>query len=435
MKTQQRIHSLFSPWLGVALVWAALLINAWSQTQIELTPRGSYSEGFSNPEALGWDVQTLARDVQVVGRHAYVAVGTYGGWKGALLVIEVSDSTQPRRVAVYQTLSSVAELQVVGNQVYLAASGDVWGVASGLQIIGVRDPANPALTGELVLGKEVGTVHAVRVVGDYAYVAGDWYLVVIDVRDPARPRRIGRLRTQVASGLDVVGKYAYVGDRSGLFVVDVSNPAAPTRLGSFPIEHAEYPHVKSLGNYVFVSTTLRDSNGNLPTRGFDVIDVSDASQPQRVGGYDIRGVGTDFLVIGSYAFLQGYVWDGQDLFGAHLAVFDVSSPPAPVLLGTFDMPGLGGIRFDAVGKTLYVVGGDEGLFIFDIGFPPGSFLNPPLRSGDKLSLSWNGGAGIKLQTTPSLTAPSWQDVPGTDGASSIESPLTDPSAFFRLVKP
>jgi hypothetical protein len=62
-------------------------------------------------------------------------------------------------------------------------------------------------------------------------------------------------------------------------------------------------------------------------------------------------------------------------------------------------------------------------------------LYPPLLSGDTLTLSWTGGPGIKLQKTTNLTTPNWQDVPGSDGVSSLGLPRTDPTAFFRLIQP
>jgi hypothetical protein len=62
-------------------------------------------------------------------------------------------------------------------------------------------------------------------------------------------------------------------------------------------------------------------------------------------------------------------------------------------------------------------------------------LNPPERSGNQLRLTWNGGPGIKLQKSASLSNPAWQDVPDTDGKSSATLPLTDAAAYFRLFKP
>ena len=62
-------------------------------------------------------------------------------------------------------------------------------------------------------------------------------------------------------------------------------------------------------------------------------------------------------------------------------------------------------------------------------------LDPPIRSGDQIQLSWNGGPGIRLQRSPSLANPVWQDVPDTDGTSSVKLPLTEVTSFFRIIKP
>ncbi|MBI4661626.1 MAG: xanthine dehydrogenase family protein molybdopterin-binding subunit [Verrucomicrobia bacterium] len=62
-------------------------------------------------------------------------------------------------------------------------------------------------------------------------------------------------------------------------------------------------------------------------------------------------------------------------------------------------------------------------------------LNPPECSGGQIRLSWNGGPGIKLQKSATLSNPVWQDVPDTVGKSSVSLPLSDAAAYFRLVKP
>ena len=62
-------------------------------------------------------------------------------------------------------------------------------------------------------------------------------------------------------------------------------------------------------------------------------------------------------------------------------------------------------------------------------------LRLSVLTGNLLSLSWNGGPGIKLQKTTTLTNPNWQDVDGSDGVSSINVPMSGGSEFFRLVKP
>jgi nicotinate dehydrogenase subunit B len=61
-------------------------------------------------------------------------------------------------------------------------------------------------------------------------------------------------------------------------------------------------------------------------------------------------------------------------------------------------------------------------------------LSRPERSGDQIRISWKGGSGIKLQKTTTLSNPTWQDVPNTDGVSSSSLLASDSAAYFRLVK-
>ena len=61
-------------------------------------------------------------------------------------------------------------------------------------------------------------------------------LTIIDVSDPARPIKLGSLRTPGdARKLFVYGQTAYVADGNrGLAVIDVSQPTAPRLVGSIP---------------------------------------------------------------------------------------------------------------------------------------------------------------------------------------------------------
>jgi hypothetical protein len=55
-------------------------------------------------------------------------------------------------------------------------------------------------------------------------------------------------------------------------------------------------------------------------------------------------------------------------------------------------------------------------------------------NGDVI-LTWNGSAGVRVQKTPSLVTPAWQEVAGTAGASTVTVPASDDSGFFRLYRP
>ncbi|MBI2926480.1 MAG: hypothetical protein HYY24_12365 [Verrucomicrobia bacterium] len=432
MKTQHRIHSPFSPWLGVTLLLAALLPNAESQAQVTLTLKGSYSE----PGYGGYFVE-------VKGTYAYVSVHGNGtvtpDW--GLLVIDVSDPTQPRRVGFYET-SSGSWFWMSGNYAYLATfagfSPAGW-VPDGLVVLDIKEPAQPRPVGSYPLD---GYYPNVDVVGSYAYVwqsngSGDLgsSLQVVDVNDPANPVKVGSYETTSGvSGLRVVGKYAYLChgyDHHGLEIIDVSDPVNPRPVGRD--DGVNCGGVQVVGNFAYLSVYAV-----LPRAySLHVMDVSDPSKPVRVGAYPADGL-RDVRVVGHYAYLTRVEGIGS-LEGARslLDVIDVTDPRHPVFAGRYRArPRSDFGDFDVIGDMVYLANLEDGervLVILEAQFP--FRFNPPLRSGDKLRLSWDGAPGIKLQTTPSLTAPNWQDVPGTDGASSVELPLTDPSAFFRLIKP
>ena len=52
-------------------------------------------------------------------------------------------------------------------------------------------------------------------------------------------------------------------------------------------------------------------------------------------------------------------------------------------------------------------------------------------------LTWTNipGTSYRLESTTNLSDRDWQDVPIIEGATSLQLPLTNPAAFFRLVKP
>jgi isoquinoline 1-oxidoreductase len=73
------------------------------------------------------------------------------------------------------------------------------------------------------------------------------------------------------------------------------------------------------------------------------------------------------------------------------------------------------------------------LALFQAAPPPD--LNPPEYSANQVRLSWLRRPGLRLQKAANLTNPVWEDIPLPEGQSSISLPATEPSAFFRLVKP
>ncbi|MCZ7639995.1 MAG: hypothetical protein M5U12_30460 [Verrucomicrobia bacterium] len=96
---------------------------------------------------------------------------------------------------------------------------------------------------------------------------------VLDISDPANPRRAGGYETSVlARSLAVAGHYVYVaGDQSGYHVIDVTNPAAPRRVGGYSGSTFALRLAVS-GDHVFVADGA-----------IQILDVSDPAAPRRVG--------------------------------------------------------------------------------------------------------------------------------------------------------
>ena len=57
------------------------------------------------------------------------------------------------------------------------------------------------------------------------------------------------------------------------------------------------------------------------------------------------------------------------------------------------------------------------------------------RDGASVVLTWAGASNVKLQQTTTLAPANWQDVAGTQGASSYTNTAPSGTAFYRLLRP
>jgi len=85
------------------------------------------------------------------------------------------------------------------------------------------------------VGSIPGPADVVRAQGAYVYVAAGKTLTILDVSNPASPKREGAYTfPQEIWGFRLAGSRAYVGANFfGLGILDVSDGAAPTLVGSF----------------------------------------------------------------------------------------------------------------------------------------------------------------------------------------------------------
>jgi len=232
---------------------------------------------------------------------------------------------------------------VQGNYAYVAAE-------SSLSVVDISNPSAPVQVG---CADTPGDAKGVYVTGGYVYVAAGSSGLLIMSGDPFMPFLIDYYDTPgYAIGVYVTGGYAYVADdSSGLRIIDVNNPAAPIEVGYYNTPGSARDVYVS-GGYAYVV----DNDLNLR-----IIDVSNPAAPIEVGYYDTPKSANDVYVTGGYA----YVVDDNLI----LRIIDVSDPAGPYEVGQQYIPGYAqGVYVS--GGYAYVVGDAYfGLIVIDVRNP------------------------------------------------------------------
>src|SRR5688500_12059261 len=115
------------------------------------------------------------------------------------------------------TLRSYNDIQLADGHAYVAWSSPSIFHPGGVEIYDISNPASPKQSG---LCDGVSPANAIRIAGNYAYLASTTYrnrtndtgwLEIFDVSDRARPTRLGGIETAgPAVALQVDGNFAYV---------------------------------------------------------------------------------------------------------------------------------------------------------------------------------------------------------------------------------
>ena len=178
-------------------------------------------------------------------------------------------------------------------------------------------PSFAAAPFEMIVAGELayGVPHDVAIQGNYAYVAAQGAVSVLDISNPSHPVQIAAIDTPgSAEGIAISGTYAYVADwDSGLRIVNIAIPAQPVEVGHYDTPGFAYG-VAVQGNYAYVADHAA---------GLEIINVTTKSNPTLAGRYDTPGYAWNVAVSGDYAFVA----DGF----AGLLVLDVSNPASPVV--------------------------------------------------------------------------------------------------------
>jgi hypothetical protein len=284
----------------------------------------------------------ISAGIVVTNNYAYLASGAAG-----LLVIDVADPQNPRRVGGCDTIGYAYGIAVADHYAYVAAG------TSGLKIIDISKPESPLLVGGQATR---GLANGVAVTGHYAYVSGSDGLDVLDIGDPANALLLGGNDFMAAKSIDVLGNYAFVSSGpAGLTVLDISDPTSPWLANQYYHEGTVFFSVLEAalkGNYAYAA-----GGGD----GLVVFDIDDPENPVRAGGCQTLGYARHIAVSGNYAYMANS--------GAGLQVIDIVDPRNPLRAGRYSNMDAQGVA--VAGMYAYVPNATGGLTVLQIsGFAP-----------------------------------------------------------------
>lgn len=284
--------------------------------------------------------------VAVAGNVAYIDRGL------RLEVLDITDPLAPRMIGRSALLPGRAQVAAVSDgQVYMVErvwQGDAH--ADRLFVVDVTDPAAPRLRGRLDLG--ANNLLEVVVRDGLLYGAGAKSgLLVLDVRDPDRPRYLTAVATDLpALGLAVDGDRLLVAVGSnarsgGLRVFGLADPTRPRLMGTLDVGQ-DARTVAPVGRYALLATW----------ENLFVVDLADPAAP-RVASQVRAYEGVDLVVSGRRAWLRREPFAVREW--NHLALFDLAGLPEIRPMGEMSLLTNGGMA--ASGDLVLAADGARGL--------------------------------------------------------------------------
>ncbi len=328
---------------------------------------------------------------------------------GGVLQLSLSNPELPGSGAAFHTNVPLT-LGILQDNVALLAT------ENGLQRVMMLGGGDGAISSEgLNLGGSRRGAFGTGSKENILYVA-DWFsgLHLYDISNPRQLRHLSNYHTPGSSkGVTLLGSYALVGDDDrGLQIIDIEDPHRPRWIAELPPEAMAGLGLAYTMKLVGKTLYLADHRG-----GFHIIDLSDITDPQRLGGYDTPGKAWDIDVANDVAFVA------DDRAG--LLMFNVSDSSNPEPFAQFN-PGGQAEAVALQNGRAYVAFFDKGLYTLDIRDPhqarvightpiPGNARGLELGDGLVYVASWE--AGLQIVDTQDSVVPRIIGSFDTDGAA------------------
>jgi hypothetical protein len=347
-----------------------------------------------------YDTSFPAEGIYISGNYAYVGNGFPG-----LLIINITDPTDPVKEDTYNTPGTASGVSVAGDYAYVADRG------SGLQILDVSNPADVQYKGSY---GTPGSAYRVAVKGNYAYVADfDGGLQIINVTNRENPILANSFdKISYAEDVYVDDKYAYVaGSGANFTIVDISTPEHPVLVNNCDTTSSYGIHISGKTAYM---TTYS---------GLSIIDLNILDNPSIISVYDALESATAVDVSGSYAYAVSSV--------SGLQVINITDPANPSFVGTCSIPGASVHNIHVTENYAYVADGANGLRIIDITNPAAPYIaDTCVTPGTAYDVYVVGDYAYVADNSEGLHV---VDIFNSEGATIVGSVKLQTSTSFRAV--
>lgn len=277
-----------------------------------------------------------ASKVVVDNNRAYIICSNYL----YLVIADVSDVSNPVEIGHYEINNSwgfVHSLDIIFPNIYVTVEPNT--KVGGLMEINASDLSDIYVNKKTISPQNIVWVEADT---NYMYLASKGALWIYDMKDPGNPDLINYYEKW--GGMNRIYKFEnklILLNHNSLKIIDISDPLNAKELGTKEYDNPSIPsEVYASGNFIYLL---------LDCCHFQIIDISDPSNPVKTGELPIGGIQKDIVVdsVKEQAFiLYSFIKDG-------FQIFDVSDKSNPVLL-TDTIIANNPVALDFKGDTLFI---------------------------------------------------------------------------------
>jgi hypothetical protein len=273
----------------------------------------------------------------------------------------------------YATAAPIRDIDIDGRHAYIAHF-DGTGGTTQVTVLDISDPSNMVADGIstdhlscLTLAADGGVLYT----GQYSTMIQDGFWAY-NISDPTNPAwQWGRGIDNFATDIDIEGHMIYY------TCYDRTNSLRSIYAPSLSLFESE----QITSNWGSTQALGLEVDGHLAyiaasTEGFYILNMTNPHTPVEYSHIDTPGNATDVIIDGHFAYLA----DGEA--GVH--VLDISNPYDPVIIGTYDTDGYAG-KLAKQGKTIFVADRNAGVGVLDVADPS----NPTYIYGVYYSYTWD----------------------------------------------